>query len=209
MKNSGYIIRQEVANDYHEVENLTREAFWNVYRPGCMEHYLVHVLRSDKDFVPELSLVMEKDGEIIGHILYMQAKIHTDKNTVLPVMTFGPLSIAPEYQRQGYGKLLMDYSMEMAKKKGCSALCIEGNIDFYGKSGFVAAHTKGLLYYAEGEAAENPYLLVKELEAGFLENVTGVYYTPQGYYVEDEAVEAFDKQFPPKQKLKLPGQLFE
>nr|MDD6336651.1 acetyltransferase [bacterium] len=63
-----YIIRKETPADYRTVENLTREAFWNVYRPGCLEHYVLHLFRDRDDFVPELDFVMEVEGNIIGHV---------------------------------------------------------------------------------------------------------------------------------------------
>ena len=208
MKEENIIIRRETPADYATVENLTREAFWNVYRPGCLEHYVVHVLRSDPAFVPELDLVMEQDRQLIGHIMYMNAKIVADDGQDIPMMTFGPISIRPDLQRKGLGKQLLDYSMERARELGAGALCIEGNIDFYGKSGFVVAGTRGIRYHGEPEQESVPYVLLKELRPGFLEGITGVYHTPQGYYVDETAAEEFDKSFPPKEKLKLPGQLF-
>ncbi len=207
MKKNDYMIRLETPNDYRKVENLTREAFWNVYRPGCMEHYVLHCYRDREDFVPELDFVMEKDGKIIGHVMYVRAKIQADDGREIPIMTFGPISIAPEYKRKGYGKALLDYSMEKAKKMGVGALCMEGNIDFYGKSGFVVASTKGIHYYAEPREEEVPYFLLKELKEGFLDGITGVYHTPEGDFVDEKAVEKFDADFPSKEKLKLPGQL--
>ena len=207
MENKNYIIRREETKDYKIVENLTREAFWNVYRPGCLEHYVLHVLRNNVNFVPELDLVMEKDGIIIGHVMYMRAAIQTVDDREIPIMTFGPISIAPKYKRQGYGKALLDYSMDRAKELGTGALCMEGNIDFYGKSGFVIASTKGIHYYAEAEEDVVPYFLLKELKKGYLDGVVGVYHTPKGYFVDEKEAAKFDAQFPPKEKLKLPGQL--
>ena len=208
MRKNNIIIRRETPTDYAAVEYLTREAFWNVYRPGCLEHYVVHVLRQDPDFVPELDLVMERDGQLIGHVLYMRAKIVADDGREIPMMTFGPISIRPDLQRQGLGKYLLDYSMEQAGKLGAGALCIEGNIDFYGKSGFVVAGTRGIRYHGEPEQESIPYVLLKELWPGFLDGVTGVYHTPKGYYVDEDAAEEFDRNFPPREKLRLPGQLF-
>lgn len=201
------IIRNETPADYAAVEHLTREAFWNVYRPGCMEHYVLHVLRDDPAFVPELDLVMEQDGQIIGHVMYMRAAIITNDGREIPIMTFGPISIRPDLQRRGLGKHLLETSMEKAMALGAGALCIEGNLDFYGKSGFVVAGTRGIRYHGEPDQEIVPYFLLKELKPGFLNGVTGVYHTPKGYFVDEAAVEAFDRDFPPKQKLKLPGQL--
>lgn len=201
------IIRNETPADYAAVEHLTREAFWNVYRPGCMEHYVLHVLRNDPAFVPELDLVMEQDGQIIGHVMYMRAAITANDGREIPIMTFGPISIHPDLQRRGLGKHLLETSMEKALALGAGALCIEGNLDFYGKSGFVVAGTRGIRYHGEPDQEIVPYFLLKELKPGFLNGITGVYHIPQGYFVDEAAVEAFDRDFPPKQKLKLPGQL--
>lgn len=112
------------------MENLTREAFWNVYRPGCMEHYVLHCYRDDPAFVHELDLVMEKNGELIGQVMYVRSEILCDDGRALPIMTFGPIGIAPAYKRQGYGKRLLDKSMEMAKKMGAGALAITGKYRF-------------------------------------------------------------------------------
>ena len=208
MHHNHNMIRQETPEDYQNVELLTREAFWNVYRPGCIEHYIVHQYRCREDFVPELDFIMEKDGVIIGHIMYVNAEILSDNGQRIPIMTFGPLSIAPEHQRKGYGKTLLDFSMGKAKALGVGAICIEGNIDFYGKSGFVTASTKGIHYYAESRSARVPYFLVKELKEGFLNGITGTYKPPSGYFINEEEAEKFDAQFPPKEKHKLSGQLF-
>lgn len=201
-------IRLETKDDYRTVENLTRESFWNVYRPGCMEHYVLHCYRSDPAFVPELDFVMELDGEIIGQVIYVRSEILLNSGKTLPIMTFGPISIAPEYKRQGFGKRLLDYSMEKAAEMGVGALAITGNILFYGKSGFVPAKTKGVRYNDDPEA---DYFLIKELKPGFLDGVEGTYKDPEGYFVcekDQKGFEEYEATFPQKQKLKLPGQLF-
>lgn len=133
MNKNDYIIRLERKEEYRAVENLVREAFWNVYRPGCLEHYVLNQLRDDKAFVSELDFVMEKDGKLIGQNMFMQAIIKADDGRDVPIMTMGPICIAPEFKRQGYGKKLLDYSLEKATELGCGALCFEGNINFYGK----------------------------------------------------------------------------
>ena len=206
--NNNITIRIETPDDYAATENLTREAFWNVYRPGCLEHYVLHCFRGRKDYVPELSLVLELDGKLVGHVMYVRSEIHADGGRRIPVMTFGPISIAPEYKRQGYGTILLRESMRRAEAMGVGALVIEGNIGFYGKSGFVVASTKGIHYAAEPLDAEVPYFLICELKPGFLDGVTGTYQDPEGYFVDEAEAERFDAQFPPKEKKKLPGQLF-
>ena len=202
------IIRIETPADYAAAENLTREAFWNVYRPGCTEHYVLHAFRGRPEFVPELSLVMELHGRLVGHVMYARSEIRSDDGRTIPVMTFGPISIAPEVQRQGYGTVLLRESLHRAKLLGAGAIAIEGNIGFYGKSGFVTASTKGIHYAAEPREAEVPYFLLRELAPGFLNGVTGIYRDPAGYFVAEEEAALFDARFPPKEKQKLPGQLF-
>ena len=203
------IIRLEREEDYRENENLIRESFWNVYCPGCKEHYLMHVLRNDDSCVNELNFVMEKAGKIIGQNVFAKTVIEADDGRVIDVLTMGPICITPELKRQGYGKMLLNYTVEKAKEMGFGAVLFEGNIDFYGKSGFDYSSKFGIRYHDLPEDADSSFFLCKELKPGYLDDVTGVYQTPEVYYVKDDEVEEFDKAFPPKQKLKLPGQLFD
>lgn len=207
MNKNDYIIRLETSSDYDEVENLVRESFWNVYRPGCFEHYVLHCLRNNKDFVPELDFVMEKDGRIIGQNVFVKAKINSDAGREIPIMTMGPICIANEFKRKGYGKNLLDYSLEKAKQMGVGALCFEGNINFYGKSGFNFASKYGIRYHGLPEGSDSSFFLCKELIPGFLDNITGEYAPPSAYLVDETDAENFDMKFPYKEKLKLPGQL--
>ena len=206
MKN--YIIRPEKQEDYREVENLIRESFWNIYRPGCSEHYVIHVLRNDPAFVQELDFVMEQDGKIIGQNMFMKTIINADDGRVIPVLTMGPICIIPELKRQGYGKALLDYCLDKAVELGFGAVLFEGNIDFYSKCGFDYARNFNIRYHDLPEDADSSFFLCRELITGYLDGISGVYQTPKGYYVSDSDVEEFDKDFPPKEKLKLPGQIF-
>ena len=208
MNKNGIIIRLENKGEYREVENLIRESFWNVYRPGCSEHYVIHVLRDDPAFVKELDFVMEKDGALIGQNMFMKTVINADDGRDIEVLTMGPICITPELKRMGYGKILLDHSLEKAAEMGFGAVLFEGNIDFYGKSGFDYARKFGIRYHDLPEGADDSFFLCRELITGYLDGVTGVYQTPEGYYVDDADVEEFDKDFPPKEKLKLPGQIF-
>lgn len=208
MNTKDFIIRLEKPEERRTTENLVREAFWNVYRPGCSEHYVLHVLRDDPDFIPALNFVMEQDGQLIGQNMFMHAIIQGDNGQNVPILTMGPICIAPALKRKGYGKQLLDYTLEQATAMGFGAVLFEGNIDFYGKSGFDYAERFGIRYHDLPEGADASFFLCKELIPGYLTGVTGVYQTPQGYYVDDKDVEQFDQDFPPKEKLKLPGQLF-
>ena len=209
MNSDDYTIRPERKEEYREVEKLVRESFWNVYRPGCSEHYVIHVLRDDPAFVKELDFVMEKDGKLIGQNIFMKTTIEADDGKTIDVLTMGPIGIAPELKRKGYGKAILDYSLEKAAEMGFGAVLFEGNIGFYGNSGFDYASKFGIRYHDLPEDADSSFFLCKELIPGYLDGITGVYQTPKGYYVEDADVEEFDKDFPPKEKLKLPGQIFE
>ena len=206
---NNYIIRNETKEDRREVENLIRESFWNVYRPGCSEHLVIHVLRDDPAFVKELDFVMEQDGRIIGQNIFVKTVINADDGRNIDVLTMGPICIIPELKRKGYGKILLDRSIEKASEMGFGAVLFEGNIDFYGKSGFDYASRFGIRYHDLPEDADASFFLCKELIPGYLDGITGVYQTPAGYYVDDADVEKFDRDFPQKEKLKLPGQIFD
>lgn len=207
-----HIIRHEMPTEHKAVENLVRESFWNVYRPGCLEHYVLHCLRNDKAFIPQLDFVMtiKKNGRdvLIGQIMCMKAEIKCDNGTTLPIMTFGPIGIHPDYKRQGYGKVLLDHTMHKAADMGFGAVCMEGNIDFYGKSGFIHASKYGIRYHGVPEGEDAPFFLCKELKQGFLNGVTGEYITPQSYFIDEAECERFDAVFPPKEKKRQPGQLW-
>lgn len=201
------VIQSEEKGEYRKVENMVRESFWNVYRPGCIEHYVLHQLRKDAAFVPELDLVMEQNGELIGQNMFMRAWIAADDGREIPIMTMGPICIAPQWKRKGYGKILLDYSLEKAKELGYRALCFEGNIDFYGKSGFREASEFGIRYHGLPEGEDASFFLCKELIPGYLEEIIGEYTTPEGYFVDEKEAEEFDRQFPRKEKKKLPEQI--
>lgn len=200
----------EKEQDFSTVENLVRESFWNVYAPGCTEHYVLKMLRSSPDFVPQLDFVMEKDGKIIGQNVFVKSELALDNGSKLPVMTMGPICIANEYKRKGYGKILLDYSLEKAKEYGCKAVCIEGNIAFYGKSGFVVASSKGIRYHGLPDGVSDEFFLCKELVSGYFDGISGEYAAPKRYFVAEENPDDFalyDSTFPKKEKLSLPGQI--
>ncbi len=196
MNQNDILIRLETKEDHRNVEFLIREAFWNVYRPGCSEHYVIHVLRNDPAFVQELDLVMELNGRLIGQNMFMKTVILADDGRTVDVLTMGPICITPERKRQGYGKFLLDESLKRASAMGFGAVLFEGNIGFYGKSGFDYAARFGIRYHDLPADADASFFLCKELIPGYLDGVTGVYQTPPGYYVDDADVEEFDKGFP-------------
>lgn len=200
-------IRLEEPGDYREVENLTREAFWNKYRPGCFEHYVLHRYWDRSEFVKELDYVVEEDGKIVAHIMYSRAQITADDGSTIPIMIFGPVSVLPEKQGKGYGSKLIRHTLDLAEKLGCGAVAITGDPGYYHRFGFVSGSGLGIYYNGLPRSEEAPFFMVKELKEGFLEGITGVYRDPEGYFVEYDDVEAFDAKFPPKEKKKLSGQL--
>ena len=208
MNTGNIIIRLEKKEEYREVENMVRESFWNVYRPGCLEHYVLNQLRDDPAFVRELDFVMEQDGRLIGQNMFMRAEIKADDGRAIPIMAMGPICITPELKRKGYGKTLLDFSLKKAQELGCGAVCFEGNIDFYEKSGFVQASEFAIRYHGLPEGEDASFFLCKELIPGYLDGISGEYAPPQGYFVDEAEAEEFDKEFPVKEKLKLPGQIF-
>ena len=203
-------IRLERPEDYRVVEKLTREAFWNVYKPGCVEHYVLNQYRNNPDFIPELDFVMEEDGLIIGHVMFSKAELVLADGTHKPSWTFGPISIHPEYKRKGYGLKLLNYALDKARDMGVGFLCMEGNIDFYKHAGFGLASKLGIHYHSEPKDAEVPYFLAQELIPGWLGGIEATYCPPQGYFVADanpDAFEAYDATFPKKEKAFREGQL--
>lgn len=208
--NRNYIIRLECESDYRTVENLTREAFWNIYQPGCTEHYVLHCYRSNPDFIPELDFVMEVEGSIIGHVMFSKAEIISDDGRSIPILTFGPISISPAYKRMGYGIALLRHALSKARELGYGAVFMEGNINFYRHAGFVLASSLNIHYHAEPRESVVPYFLGQELKDGYLSGIEGTYHTPKGYYAafdDPEGFEKYESSFPYKEKLVLPGQL--
>ena len=206
-------IRIEKCEDFRKVENLTREAFWNVYRPGCKEHYVLNQFRNNPDFIPELDFVMEESGEIIGHIMFSKAELVLSDGTRKPSWTFGPISIHPDYKRKGYGLQLLNFALDEARKMGVGFLCMEGNLEFYKNAGFDLASKLNIHYYSEPKEAEVPYFLAQELIPGWLRDngiTEATYCPPSGYFAADQnsdAFEAYEATFPKKEKAFFSGQL--
>lgn len=182
-------IRNETEADYKIVEEITRKAFYNIYVPGCFEHYLVHVMRGHKDFISELDLVMELDGQIIGNIMYTKARLVDEAGTEKEILTFGPVSILPEFQRMGYGKKLMEYSFEKAERLGYDAIVIFGSPANYVSSGFKSCKKCNVsLENGKYPAA----MMVKELVPGALNGKKWVYYDSPVMAVDEEDAKRFD-----------------
>lgn len=197
-------IRTECPDDFKEVEQLTRKAFWNVYTPGCSEHYLAHILRDHKDFIPELDLVVQtQDGKIIANVMYTKAKLIDEDGNEKEILTFGPISVLPEYQRMGISRCLLEHSFQKALELGYSVIVIFGNPGNYVSRGFRCCKK----YHIRTPDGTYPTaMLVKELKAGVLDGKTWVYQGSPAYEFESSKAEEFDRQFEPMKKEYRPSQ---
>lgn len=201
------IIRLEEEKDYFETENLTREAFWNVYREGCFEHLIIHNLRKDKSFVKELDYCIEIDNKIIANIVYAKGKLKLENGDIREILIFGPVSVLPEYQKKGYGEKLINYTIEKAKELGFDAIVIMGNPNYYKKFGFESCSKYKIYYEGIDKKEETPFFMIKILNDNNIENLKGIYSDPDCYKADEKELEEFDKKFPFKIKEKTEGQI--
>ena len=197
------LIRNEKTSDYAAVENITREAFWNQNVPGCDEHYLVHVMRDHGDFLPELDFVAELDGQIVGNVMYTKSKLRNEQGEVKQILTFGPVSILPEHQRKGYGKIMLEESFQRAAELGYEVIVIFGNPDNYVGRGFKSCKKYNVCV---GDGVFPAAMLVKELKTGVLDGTRWYFEESEAYNVDGAKAEEFDKQFAPKEKKFCPSQ---
>jgi predicted N-acetyltransferase YhbS len=190
-------IRLENENDYREVENLTREAFWDLYHPGCSEHLIVHKIRGSSSFIPELDFVAVQEDQIVGNIIYSESKVVDEEGYEYKVVTFGPLSVLPSFQRQGIGSTLIAHTKEMAQKMRYKAIVIFGNPSYYHRFGFDNAANFGI---TTAEGANFDAFMALELYRGSLQGITGKFYADPIFKVDQEELEIFEKQFPYREK---------
>ena len=205
MKDNNHImIRPQTPADHREVEELTRDAFWDVHVPGCNEHYLVHQLRQAECCIAQLDLVAVADNRLVGNIMYSRARIMDSDGNSHPVLCFGPLSVDPAYQNMGIGGALIGKSIAIAKELGHKAVIIYGDPDYYCRFGFRAAE----LYGIRGqEGLFCPALLAYEIVTGALEGVTGTFLEDPVYHLDEAAATQFDLGFPSREKGFKPSQL--
>jgi putative acetyltransferase len=191
------IIRNEKEDDYPIVEELTREAFWNLYFPGCNEHYLVHQMRHHPDFIKELDFVAEYNGKVVGNIMYTKAQLIDEQGLKIDIISFGPLSVLPEFQRKGIGSSLINHTKKIAINTGIKVIVILGDPHNYCKHGFKSSKD----YYISDIDGNYPYgLLVLELEEGVLSGHKWKYKYSNVYEVNENDAEEYDKKFPKKEK---------
>ncbi|HYH01698.1 MAG TPA: N-acetyltransferase [Bacillota bacterium] len=190
-------IRLEEEKDYRRVEHLTREAFWDLYRPGCSEHLIVHKIRKVPAFVKELSYVACDGDQVMGNIIYSKAKVINAAGQAFEVLCMGPLGVVPSFQGKGIGSLLMNHSIEKARELGFKAIVIFGNPQYYQRFGFVNAEKYGI----KTSSGENfDAFMVLELFDGALNGVTGKFAEDEVFEVADEELEIFEREFPYKEK---------
>lgn len=197
------IIRNEAEKDFRIVEDITRDAFWNLHVPGCDEHYLVHIMRKHEDFIPELDLVVELDDKIIGNVMYTRAKLIDEMGKEKSVLTFGPISILPEYQRRGIGKKLLDFSFNKALKLGYDAVVIYGNPGNYVSCGFKSCKKYNICVKNDIYPTA---MLVKELKSNVFDGKKWYYRESPIYNIDSNEVVKFDKLFKTKEKEYQPSQ---
>lgn len=200
-------IRLEEEKDYKIVENLVRETFWNVYRPGCFEHLVIHNLRKDPCFVKELDYIIEENETIIGNIVYALANLKSQENEEEKILIFGPVSIIPKYQNKGYGRKLIEYTLAKAKDLGYSAVAITGDPNYYHRFGFESASKYDIYYNGLDKTEESPFFMIKILDKEKIANLKGIYSDPNCYNIDEKKLEEFDKKFPEKIKKRQKGQL--
>ena len=197
------IIRKEKETEYRLVEEITRDTFYNLYFPGCDEHYTTHILRNHPDFIKELSFVAELDNKIIGNIMYTKSYVISEDQQRIETISFGPLCVLPQYQRKGVGTALINYTKEIAVKNKSKAIIIYGNPKNYCKHGF----KNGKDYNISNPQGRYPLgLLLLELEKGVFEGRTWKYYYSSAYDIDAKEAEKFDALFPPKKKEWKPSQ---
>jgi len=199
------LLRPEEEKDYNSVEILTREAFWNVYKPGCDEHLLIHNIRNKKEFIKELDYVAVFNNEIIGNIVYARAKIIGIKEEY-DIITFGPVSVLPAYQKKGIGKKLIEHTITKSKEMGFKAIIIYGNPKYYEKFAFKNSKEYKI---TDMEGNYNDALMALELYPNSLKNINGKFFEGEAYKVDKKELEIFEKYFPYKEKLVLETQIFK
>ncbi len=196
-------IRHEKPEDYHIVENITREAFWNLYIPGCNEHYMVYNLRKHTDFLPSLSFVIELEGEIVGSIFYCKSKVVSSDDKKWDTIHFGPVSILPHLHRKGLGRALISHSIEKAKELGHRAIIIGGYPYHYKPYGFIGSKKYGICM-EDGKYYTG--IMALPLYEGALDGVTGTIQFSEALYPDASGLDEYDKRFPAKEKLEMPSQ---
>ena len=175
------IIRQEKESDYKKVFDLTEKAFANMEFSDKDEQFLVERLRKSDVFIPELSLVAECKGEVVGHILLTKLKIVNGERE-FESLSLAPVSVFPEFQNKGIGSRLIKAAHKKAKELGCKSVILVGHENYYPRFGYELTSKFGITF---------PYdfpdinCMAIELVKGALENVSGEVKFPKEFYEQD------------------------
>lgn len=201
-------IRHERESEYRLIEEMTRDAFYNVYAPGCVEHYILHRFRSLPSFIKELDYVLLDGDELVAHIMYAKGEIKLSDGNRKPVICFGPVSARVDKQKQGYGSALINFTLKKAMQLGYGAVLICGNPSYYHRFGFVSASNFDIKYCGlDDESLDTSFFMAKELKAGYLKGISGAYKDPEGYEINERDVDEFDATFPKKEKKRSSTQI--
>lgn len=200
-------IRRTRPDEYAATEALTRDAFWNVYQPGCVEHLILHNFRNDPAWIPELDCVFEVDGELIAHIMYCHAHLDSEQAGDVPAIMFGPVSVRPDHQRQSYGSAIILATMASAAVLGHGAVLITGSPAYYSKLGFKSCSSRGIFYRDADRSDPAEFFMYRELKPGYLPDGISLFSEPACYTTDPAQLEQFDALFPPRKKQRRPGQL--
>ena len=200
------IIRLEEENDYLKVEKMVRNSFWNIYRSGAFEHYIVHNLRADESFIRDLAYVIEKDGKIIAHINYSKGKILFNNKKVIDGVVLGPISVDCDYQNQGYGSKLINYTLKLIEDRDIPFVVVIGDENYYHRFGFESASKYNLYLDGTDTNEECPFFMIKIFKED-IDLLDGTFYNPDVFNVNQSDVDEFDNNFEYKEKLVLKGQL--
>lgn len=188
-------LRHETPDDFYAVEKLTRDTFWGVFFPTCDEHLVAHLLRSSPAFVPELDYVAEHNGRLVGNIMFSKAQIVSADGSTHEVLTFGPLTVLPEYQKCGVGSLLLRRTIPEARQLGYRAIVLHGHPDYYPRHGFIPASRFGI---TDMDGGSYDALMAMELYEGALNGINGGFREDEVFFVKPDEVAEFDRRFPPK-----------
>ena len=197
-------IRLEEEADYLEVEKMVRDSFWNIYRPGAFEHFIVHQLRDDESFIRNLAYVIEEDGKIIAHICYSKGYLQFE-NQREDAVVLGPVAIAKDYQNQGLGTKLIRYTLDLAEEY--PYVFVIGDENYYRRFGFESASKYKIYLDGTDLEEENPFFMIKVFDEDELSDELAIFHNPDVFNVNADEVDEFDRQFEYRKKLVLEGQL--
>lgn len=196
-------IQKTTKKDFFQTENLTRESFWNLYKPGCVEHLILHNIRNSENYISNLDLIAIFENEIVGHIISTKAKVVDSLNHEYEILCVGPLSVLPKFQKQGIGSKLLNESILIAKESGYLGMILFGNPEYYHRFGFINANNYNITT-KDGQNFE-PFLAL-ELQNNGLANVRGRFFEDDAFEIHSEDLSEFEKKFPYKEKLKTETQ---